>query len=51
MWLYDINFSWTMKKIVERGYIEKFIAPLPMDEKVAEGIRRLRRHVEKICAE
>ena len=51
MWLYDINFSWTMKKIVERGYIEKFIAPLPMDEKVAKGIERLRHHVEKICAE
>ena len=50
MWLYDINFSWTMKKIVERGYIEKFIAPLPMDEKVAEGIRRLRRHVEKVIS-
>ena len=51
MWLYDINFSWTMRKIVERGYIEKFIAPLPMDEKVAKGIERLRHHVEKICAE
>ena len=49
MWIYDINFSWTMQKIVERGYIEKIVANLPMDERIAEGVRRLRAHVaEKI---
>lgn len=47
MWLYDINFSWTMQKIVERGYIEKIVSNLPMDEKIAEGVRRLRLHVAK----
>ena len=47
MWIYDINFSWTMKKIVERGYIEKIVSNLPMDERVAEGVRRLKLHVEK----
>lgn len=47
MWLYDINFSWTMKKIVERDYIEKIVSNLPMDEKIAEGVRRLKVHVEK----
>ncbi|MBQ6296279.1 MAG: HD domain-containing protein [Selenomonadaceae bacterium] len=47
MWIYDINFSWTMQKIVERGYIEKIVANLPMDEKIAEGVRRLRLHVDK----
>ena len=47
MWLYDINFSWTMQKIVERGYIEKIVANLPMDERIAEGVRRLRRRVEE----
>ena len=46
MWIYDINFSWTMRKIVERGYIEKIVGNLPMDSRVAEGVRRLRRHVE-----
>lgn len=48
MWLYDINFSWTMQKIVERGYIEKIVSNLPMDERVAEGVRRLKLHVEKV---
>jgi len=47
MWLYDINFSWTMQRIVERGYIEKIVENLPMDERVAEGVRRLRKHVDK----
>ena len=47
MWIYDVNFSWTMKKIVERGYIEKIISNLPMDEKISEGVRRLKLHVEK----
>lgn len=47
MWLYDVNFSWTMQKIVERGYIEKIVSNLPMDERIAEGVRRLKLHVEK----
>ncbi len=46
MWIYDINFSWTMRKIVERGYIEKIVGNLPMDERIAEGVAHLRRHVE-----
>ena len=51
MWIYDVNFSWTMKKIVERGYIEKIISNLPMDERVAEGVRRLKLHVKEKLSE
>ena len=51
MWLYDINFSWTMQKIVERGYIEKIVSNLPMTERVDKGIRRLKLHVEKKLSE
>lgn len=47
MWIYDVNFKWTMKKIVERGYIDKIVENLPMDENVAKGVKRLRQHVEK----
>ena len=46
MWIYDINFAWTMKKIVERGYIEKIVNNLPQDEKIAEGVKRLRDYVK-----
>lgn len=48
MWIYDINFAWTMRKIVERGYIEKIVDALPIDENVLKGVERLRRHVERI---
>lgn len=48
MWIYDVNFAWTMRKIVERGYIEKIVENLPQDEKVAEGVKRLREHVAEV---
>ena len=50
MWIYDINFKWTMKKILERGYIEKIVENLPMDEEVAKGVKRLRQHVEEVVS-
>lgn len=48
MWVYNVYFKWTMKKILERGYIDAIVENLPMNEKVAEGVRRLRQHVEKM---
>ena len=50
MWIYNVNFVWTMKKIVERGYIDKIVKNLPQDEKIAEGVRRLRDYVEKFIS-
>ena len=49
MWIYDINFAWTMKKIVERGYIDKIIEALPIDDNVQKGINRLLKYVEVKC--
>ena len=49
MWIYDINYAWTMRKIVERGYIERIVEALPMDENVAKGVERLRAYVEQKC--
>ena len=46
MWIYDINFVWTMKKIIERGYIDKIVENLPHDEKISEGVKKLREYVE-----
>ena len=48
MWIYDINFAWTMRKIVERGYIDKIVEALPMDENVAKGVKRLRSHIDSV---
>lgn len=50
MWAYDINFRWTMQKLVERGYLEKIISCLPDQPGLPEGIERLRRHVKAKCA-
>ncbi|MBR1857916.1 MAG: metal-dependent phosphohydrolase, partial [Selenomonadaceae bacterium] len=49
MWIYDINFAWTMKQIVRRGYIEKIVEALPMDSNVQKGVDRLREYVKQKC--
>ena len=51
MWAYDIYFSWTLKRIEERGYLEKLIHCLPKGEKVEKGVARLRGYVQKKLAE
>ena len=50
MWVYDINFSWTLQRVVERGYIDKIIRCLPTNEAIDAGVRRLRRYVAQKCA-
>ena len=51
MWVYDVNFSWTLRRVKERGYIEDIIAHLPEEPRMALGIERLLAYVEKKCAE
>ena len=50
MWVYDINFSWTLQRVVERGYVDKIIRCLPTGEAIEEGVRRLRCYVAEKCA-
>ena len=49
MWVYDVNFSWTLRRIREKGYIDKIIENLPMDEKVRLGVDRLLKYTEDKC--
>ena len=55
MWIYNVNFAWTLKKIVERGFIEKIIENLPKSEKnsarIDEGIVLLKKFVKKRLSE
>ena len=51
LWVYDINFSWTLREIVKRGYIDRIIHYLPDQPGMAEGIARLRAYVEKRCSQ
>ena len=49
MWIYDVNFAWTLLRIRERGYIDKIIEHLPEEPQVALGVRRLQEYVIKKC--
>ena len=51
MWIYDINFAWTLCRIVQRGYIDAFIESLPAQEGIAEGVARMRAYIERRCAQ
>lgn len=50
MWVYDVNYSWTLRKMVERGYVDLIIKYLPEQEGLDEGIRRLREYIKEKCA-
>lgn len=49
LWIYDINFAWTLQNICERGYIEKIIACLPDERAILEGKEQFFAYVEKKC--
>lgn len=51
MWVYDVNYSWTLRQIVAKGYVDKITACLPQGARVAQGVRRLRDYVAAKCAE
>ena len=52
MWVYDINFAWTMERIVDKGYVERIAKTLsPMNENMKLGIAKLEEHIRKKCAE
>ena len=48
LWIYDINFRWTLERILEAGYVDDIIASLePKNDRMDAGIRRLRDYIEK----
>ena len=51
MWIYDINFVWTLRRIRDRGYIDAFIESLPAQAGIAAGVARLRAYVARRCGE
>lgn len=50
MWAYDVNYSWTMKKIIEKKYLDKIISLLPNDDKIQKGVFRLQKYIRQKCA-
>ncbi len=51
MWVYDINFAWTLKRVMKHDYIEKVIRFLPDDERLVTGVERLRAYALRKCEE
>lgn len=49
MWVYDVNYSWTLQRIKARGFIDKIINSLPENEMVQKGVERLQAYVECKC--
>lgn len=51
MWVYDVNYAWTLKHICERGYVDKIINNLMDTPQVRLGVNRLREYVKNKCKE
>lgn len=47
MWLYDVNYTWTLRQIVARGYIEKIARCIPATPEIEAGVRRLAEYVNQ----
>lgn len=50
MWIYDVNFSWTLQKIVDADYIRRILACLPQTDLLAEGNKKLSSYVADTLA-
>ena len=46
MWLYDINFSWTLQRVVERGYVTAVVSCLPESPLMSQGMGNLARYIK-----
>ncbi len=44
-WLYDLNFSGSLRMIVERGYIDKLAGKLPRTDEITRAIDAVREYV------
>lgn len=47
LWLYDVNFAWTLGKITEQGYVNEIISALPQTENMQKGFGLLKKYIEK----
>ena len=47
MWVYDINFAWSLRQILKENYVEDIISKLPQDGKIQLGFDRLRSYIKE----
>jgi putative nucleotidyltransferase with HDIG domain len=46
-WLYDLNFSGSLRMVRERNYIDTIAGLLPRDDKIARAVDRVREYAQK----
>lgn len=51
MWVYDMNFAWSVKKVTQMGYIERIYDNLPHTAEIELGMQKLRAYVKERLAE
>lgn len=51
LWLYNINFAWTMQKLIERKYADEIIRHLPNNEITRQGVVVLKAYMAKKAKE
>ncbi len=45
-WIYDVNFSWTLQRIKERGYVEDILSYLPQNSDIAAVREKLQAYIQ-----
>ena len=51
MWAYDVNYAWTLRKIMEKNYLQDIVQHLPSEEKIQAGAAKLFAYVQNKIAQ
>ncbi len=47
LWIYDVNFAWTLDKIISKGYVDEIIHSLPQTADMKKGFNILHTYISK----
>ena len=47
MWVYDINYAWTLQRVVDRGYVRIILDNLPHSDALKPGVERMQAYIRK----
>jgi hypothetical protein len=48
-WVFDLNFNFSLRRVRERGFMEKIRDSMPPSEMADEVYARVRTHLEERC--
>ena len=51
LWIYDLNYSWTLQQILQENYIEEIIKSLPQTNDMQQGFYILDKYIKKKAAQ